>query len=109
VREALDEIRRHIERLIARRDERRDRFSSVIEKAMREPFGEDAESVVKLLGEKGISAKLAKEALPNAMRTGRVTIFSLVDSLTRLSGSINYAGDRSELDAKISQLLALAA
>lgn len=109
VREALDEIRRHIERLVARRDERRDRFSSVIEKAMREPFGEDAESVVKLLGEHGISAKLAKEALPNAMRTGRATVFSLVDALTRFSGSINFAGDRAELDAKISQLLALAA
>ncbi|REJ92345.1 MAG: DUF932 domain-containing protein [Planctomycetota bacterium] len=109
VREALDDIRRHIERLIARRDERRDRFSSVIEKAMHEPFGEDADSVVKLLGEQGIPARLAKRALPNAMRSGRATLFSLVDALTRISGSITFAGDRSELDAKISQLLSLAA
>lgn len=109
VREALDEIRRHIERLIERRDERRDRFTTVIEKAMHEPFGEDSESVLKLLGEQGIPRTLAKQALPNAMSKGRATIFSLVDALTRFSGSLNYAGDRTELDAKISQLLNLAA
>ncbi len=109
VREALDEIRRHIERLVARRDERRDRFAAVIEKAMQQPFAEDAESVVKLLGEHGISSKLAKEALPSAMSRGRATVLSAVDALTRVSGSISLAGDRTELDAKISQLLALAA
>ena len=109
MREALDEIRRHIERLVARRDERRDGFAAVIEKAMHQPFGEDAESVLKLLGEHGISSKLAKGALPNAMSGGRATVFSLVDALTRFSGSIHFAGDRAELDAKISQLLALAA
>ena len=42
------------------------------------------------------------------MSRGRATVFSLVDALTRLSGSINLAGDRTELDSKISQLLALA-
>ncbi len=33
---ALDDIRRHVEALVAKRDERRDGFAAVIEKAMRE-------------------------------------------------------------------------
>lgn len=109
VRDALDEIRRHIERLVARRDERRDRFATVIEKAMHEPVGDSTEEVLKVLSEHGIPRSLSKEALPNATRSGRATIFSLVDALTRFSGSIGFAGDRTELDAKISQLLSLAA
>ena len=40
---------------------------------------------------------------------GGFTIFTLVDALTRVSGKLANAGDRSEADAKASALLALAA
>ena len=53
-------------------------------------------------------ANLTK-ALPSATSHGRATIFSVVDALTRHSGKMNFAGDRTALDHKISQLLALAA
>ena len=39
----------------------------------------------------------------------RFTIFSVVDALTRLSGELEFAGDRMAADTKASALLALAA
>ena len=44
-----------------------------------------------------------------ARQQGGFTIFALVDALTKLSQKVNYAGDRTELDSRIGQLLALAA
>ncbi len=44
-----------------------------------------------------------------ARQRGGFTIFALVDALTRISGKLANAGDRSEADAKASALLALAA
>ena len=104
----LLDIRRTLDALVARRDERRDGFVKVIGKAMREKLGEDAEGVLKELSKNGIPPQLAKEALEIARQQGRFTIFSLVDALTRISGRIMNAGDRLEIDAKAAQLLALA-
>ncbi|ADB14986.1 hypothetical protein Psta_0295 [Pirellula staleyi DSM 6068] len=56
----------------------------------------------------GIPRELAKKALEIASQQGRFTIFSLVDALTRLSQTVVYAGDRTELDQKIGRLLSLA-
>ena len=44
-----------------------------------------------------------------AQQQGAFTIFALVDALTKLSQRTVYAGDRTELDTRIGQLLALAA
>jgi hypothetical protein len=109
VHESLSEIRRIIEELVRKRDERRDGFVRVIRKAMETKLGDDAEEVAKVLGQSGISRTLAKRALEMAERQGRFTIFSLVDALTRLSGEIRHAGDRTEADEKAARLLALAA
>ncbi len=110
VRQALDEIRVHIDRLIARRDERRDRFAAVMGQAMQERVGDDGDEVLKVLGQHGIPRTLAKQAVSNVMSGGAAaTVFSLVDALTRLSGMMNFAGERTEFDAQISQLLSLAA
>ncbi|MCK4341625.1 MAG: DUF932 domain-containing protein [Phycisphaerae bacterium] len=108
VHEAFDEIRRIIERLAARRDERRDGFVRVIKKAMETRVGKSADEIVKMLSQKGITRSLAKQALEFAKRDGAFTIFSLVDALTRISGQCKYAGDRADVDAKASSLLALA-
>jgi hypothetical protein len=43
-----------------------------------------------------------------ASRNGRLTIFSVVDALTRLTGIVRWIGDRTELDQKIGSLLNLA-
>ena len=51
---------------------------------------------------------LAKEALESTRRSGRFTVFSLVDALTRISGRMKFAGERADADAKASSLLALA-
>jgi hypothetical protein len=105
----LTDIRRTLDALVARRDERRDGFLKVIGKAMRDKLGDDAEDVLKQLAKNGIPKQYAKEALDIAKQQGRFTIFSLVDALTRIAGRKVNAGDRLELDAKAAQLLALAA
>lgn len=108
VHEGLDEVRRILERLIARRDERRDSFASVIKNAMHERLGNDAEEVGKALAGEKIPRTLLQDALEIAQQQGAFTIFALVDALTQLSQKVQYAGDRTELDARIGQLLALA-
>jgi hypothetical protein len=108
VHDALLDIRRGIDDLVAKRDARRDQFSVAIGKAMKERLGDDAEEVMKKLAEHGISRSLAKQATEIAATQGRFTIFSLVDALTRLTGKVQWIGDRTEADQKASSLLALA-
>jgi hypothetical protein len=109
VRDGLDEIRRIIERLTQLRDERRDGFVRVMQKAMTERLGDDAEEVAKVLKREGLPQGLVKKALEIAQEQGRFTIFSVVDALTRLTQQVTYAGDRTELDQKVASLLTLAA
>ena len=109
VRDALNEIRSMVEQLVARRDERRDSFASVMKKAMNERLGSDADEVTKVLSAEKIPRYLIKDAMEIARQQGGFTIFALVDALTKLSQKVQHAGDRTELDAKIGQLLALAA
>lgn len=108
VRDGLSEIRIILENLVARRDERRDSFATVMQKAMTERLGSDSEEVAKVLAAKKIPASLVKEAMEIARTQGGFTIFSIVDALTKLSQRTRYAGDRAELDARIGQLLSLA-
>ena len=104
VHDSLREIRRLLEGLVDKRDARRDGFVNVIRKAMGQKLGDDADEVLKVLNERGITKKLAKEALEIARQRGGFTIFALVDALTRISGKLANAGDRSEADAKASAL-----
>jgi len=108
VHEALAEIRRAIDVLVANRDRRKDAFYSAIKRAMQERLGDDAEAVMKKLSEHGISRSLAKQATEIAASQGRFTIFSLVDALTRLTAKVQWIGDRTEADEKVGALLALA-
>ena len=108
VGDALGEIRRHVEALVAKRDERRDGFARVIKKAMRETLGVDAEEVMKALAKHGLGRGLAKQAV-ELVAGGRFTIFALVDALTRLARQVEYAGDRTAVDVQAAALLALAA
>ncbi|MFO0905816.1 MAG: DUF932 domain-containing protein [Pirellulales bacterium] len=104
----LGEIRDTLHALVLRRDERRDGFVKVIERAMREKLGDDAEEVLKELARQGISKQHAKTAVEIAKQSGRFSIFCLVDALTRIAGRLVNVGDRLELDVKAAQLLTLA-
>lgn len=108
VRDGLNDIRRIIEGLVAKRDERRDGFVNVVRKAMQQSLGHDMDEATKVLCKQGLPRGLIKEAIEIAQEQGGFTIFSVVDALTRLSQRVQLAGDRTELDAKIGQLLALA-
>ncbi|WP_437203391.1 DUF932 domain-containing protein [Planctomicrobium sp. SH664] len=109
VKDGLDEIRRLVEKLVARRDARRDSFAGVLQKALTQKLGDDAEQVSKVLAREDLPKGLIKEALALAQAQGAFTIFALVDAFTRLSQSVKFAGDRAELDQKIGRLFALAA
>lgn len=109
VHDALSHIRQTLEQLVSRRDERRDGFARVIEAAMREQLGRDADDALKLLAKHGIPRALAREALESAGQQGRLTIFSVVDALTRLAGQLAFAGNRLELDQSAATLLKLVA
>ena len=107
VHDALGEIRRAIETLVRKRDERRDGFLKAIRQAMETKLG-DAEEVKKVLSQNGIVRGLAKEAIGIAQEKGRFTIFAMVDALTRIAGRMVNAGERLGVDQKAAQLLALA-
>ena len=108
VHDSLREIRRIVEVLVEKRDQRRDGFVAAIKKAMVVRLGDDAEEVMKVLTKHGITRQLSKEALELAREQGAFTIFSVVDALTKIAGRLKNAGDRSEVDQKASSLLALA-
>jgi hypothetical protein len=109
IHDSLAEMRCIVEQLVAKRDERRDGFVKVIAKAMHERLGADAEAVMKVLIQRGISRTWAKQALQIAEQQGRFTIFAMVDALTRMAGEVTFAGERAELDQKAAGLLTLAA
>jgi hypothetical protein len=109
VHESLNEIRRIIEALVQKRDERKDGFVKVVRKALETKLGEDSEEVLKVLEKSGIPRSLAKRATEIAREQGRFTIFSFVDALTRLSGELKNAGERTDADLKAGRLLSLAA
>jgi hypothetical protein len=109
VHEALSEIRQAIAALVRKRDERRDGFLKAIRHAMETKLGDDAEEVQKVLSQNGMARSLAKEAIALAQDKGRFTIFAMVDALTRIAGGMVNAGERTAVDQKAAQLLALAA
>lgn len=109
VHECLNQIRQTIEALVSKRDERREGFVQVIKRAMQTPLVIDDAESFDMLKSYGISQSLTKEALEIARQKGALTVFSLVDALTRLSKKYVNAGDRTEADERAARVLALAA
>jgi hypothetical protein len=109
VKDSVERIRQLVENLATKRDERRDGFAKVMEKAMKEKLGNDAEEVTKVLTKRGFPRTLAKQALEIAQKHGQFTVFALVDALTRIASEIPNAGDRTDADVRTGRLLALAA
>jgi hypothetical protein len=107
VHDSLSEIRRIIEALVQKRDERRDGFVKVIAKAMHTQLGDNAEEVLEAVAKQGVSRAAIKEALEIAKLQGRFTIFALVDALTRVSAKTDFAGDRADADQRAAKLLDL--
>jgi hypothetical protein len=106
VRDGLNDIRELIEALIQRRDERKERFERGIELALSTKIGSDLDEVSKLIVAKGIPRNLVDNAAK--VVAGNLTLFAWVDALTRASGSIKFAGNRTALDQKIGSLMTLA-
>jgi hypothetical protein len=108
VGEALGDVRRMIEQLVEKRDARRDGFVATIKKAMETTVGQDAEEALKMLTRAGVTRQLAKRAVEeHDFEKGRFSIFSVVDTLTRMAREHRNAGDRVTADQQASALLAL--
>ncbi|MBW3596581.1 MAG: DUF932 domain-containing protein [Planctomycetes bacterium] len=107
VHEALAGVRRTIEQLVERRDQRRDSFVRVVEMAMQTKLPAEVEEAQKLLARHGVTRSLANQALETARRQGALTIFAVVDALTRLAREMPNAGERLEADHKAASLLDL--
>lgn len=108
VHEALTGIRRTLEQLVEKRDQRRQGFFLLMQKALSTTLSSDAEEVQKLLSRAGIQRALGKQALELAREQGTFTVFAVVDALTRLAGQIRNAGERLEVDQKAASLFDLA-
>ena len=98
VQDALNDVREAIVQLTRKRDERRDSFVNGIKLAMQTPLGDDAEQVTEALGKKGIGPRLAAQAIELVPPWQTYSVFSIVDSLTRIAGRNQNAGDRLLLD-----------
>ena len=109
IQEALDDVRAAIVQLTKKRDERRDSFVNGIKLAMHTPLGADAEQVTEALRKQGIGPRLAAQAIELVPPWQSYSVFSIVDSLTRIAGRNHNAGDRLLLDQKAASLLSLAA
>lgn len=109
VNESLSDIRRIIEVLVQKRDERKDRFATVISKAMQTKYGSTAAEAEELLAKAGFTKALAKRAAEVAREKGSFTLWTVVDALTQLARDQRYAGSRTDVDQKASALLSLAA
>ena len=109
VRDSLPDIRRIIQTLAAKRDQRRDAFAKVIQRAMQTKLGNDTDEVTAALVKAGIGPSLAKEVSELAGEQGRFTVFAMVDRLTKLAQRLKNAGERTEVDQQAGKLLVLAA
>lgn len=107
VRESLNQIRDAIQKLVEKRDERKDGFATVVEKAMKQKYGDDAEEVQSLLTKAGFTKALAKKATEKARQKGAFSIFAVVDALTQLARESNFVGLRMDADQKAASLLSL--
>jgi len=96
-----------IEALGKKRDEQKDSFVSVVRKAMETKLGSDAEEAFKEVCKSGIPRSVAQQAVEIARERGRLSIWSVVDALTRLAQKHENAGDRTEADQRASRFLSL--
>ncbi len=109
VHDTLAEIRQAIEQLSRRRDERKDRFAKVVQKAMETGYGTSSEETMRLLTDAKFTRTLATRAIEIAQRSGRLTVWAMVNALTQLARESQFAGNRTEIDQRASALLNLVA
>jgi hypothetical protein len=108
VHDGLVDVRRIIQSLALKRDQRRDAFAKAMQRAMKTTIGVDGDEVRAALSKIGVSRVLGNQAIDIARQQGRFTVFNMVDALTRLSRQIVNAGDRTVVDQQAGSLLTLA-
>ncbi len=109
VETALGEFRKIIRHLVESSSVRKDKFAKSISRAQQTSLGTSTDQVSKVLTGFGLAAGSVKEAVEAmAAKSDGFTVYNAVDSLTRVTGRLQNAGERVEQDGKIGQLLSLA-
>jgi len=101
--QSIREIRRRIEKLVDKRDRRRDGFVKLVRRAMQTRLG-SASRVEQVLSLLKIDRQLAAQAVEASRERGRFTVFSVLDALTRANRQLVNAADRTEADRKAARL-----
>ena len=65
---------------------------------MEAELGTNTAETLELLNQRGFAKALAKQAIEIAKRQGGLTVFAIVDALTRLSADLKNAADRAGAD-----------
>jgi hypothetical protein len=106
---ALNEFKQIVRTLVENCPARKDAFAKSMAKAQQTSLGSKPDDVVRSLTGLGISPSQIQQAVTAMAEQGDgFTLYRTVDSLTRIASRLRNAGERTELDSKIGQLLALA-
>jgi len=109
VHDSLNSIREIVRNLVRQRNERRDGFAKIVQQAMGTRLAATPEEAIGEVTKQRIPGSLAKQAIEAASQQGSLTIFNVVDALTRLTQRSKNAGERTAIDQKAAALLQLAA
>jgi hypothetical protein len=107
VRQGLDQMRRVLEALLRRREDRRDAFIRLLRKANRLRLGSRAAEACARVRGAAIPARQACAAVEMAQQRGRLSVLAIVKALSRLSQCQAFIANRTALDARTAKLLAL--
>lgn len=80
-----------------------DGFAAVVKAAME--AGVDADKAAAILATKGLSKQLAQAAIESADKDGHLTVWALVDAITRLAREESYTAERMDVDRIGASLL----
>ena len=94
-----------MEHLISVRNGRKDAFAKTIDQAMDKLIASDADEATTVLRREGIRPDIIGRVLSE---DADLSVFGIVDAITRLARDVPNAGDRLVLDAKAASLLAAA-
>jgi hypothetical protein len=100
----LVQVRDMINALVESRDKRRDGFAKAIKKCMEKTLV-DKDDAIAILSRHDLRGKIVKDAMEIAQQSGRFTIWSIVDAITRLAGEMKWIGERTEIDQKAGRIL----
>lgn len=105
VRDSLSYIRNTLKHLVGIRDQRRDGFVKIMQRALQTKLGNEVDEVMRELMMSGFNSRVAREALQIIQEEKDFTIFSVLQALGKIAAQLPNAGDRIKADRQAASLL----